>query len=179
VKSLYGYTWTQNNLLLLINACYFYELRLHATVDDNGWLRRVILRKANEHDVTVAPRLLTGLSYTVVTADKGYLSQALKDRFAPFAVDIIPKRRRNQNPTPARERFLLEQHQRIETTFSTFDLNGLLVRRYRKPWGLVFHIMSVLLADFFLRLLERFPSLSLRALFYLLLSQIGVPIINS
>jgi hypothetical protein len=44
---------------------------LHATVDDEGWLRRVILRKANEHDVTVAPRLLTGLSYTLATGDKG------------------------------------------------------------------------------------------------------------
>jgi Transposase DDE domain len=84
-----------------INECYFYGLRLHATVDDEGWLRRVILRKANEHDVTVAPHLLTGLTYTVATGDKGYISQTLKERFAPFAVDIIAKRRRNQNPAPS------------------------------------------------------------------------------
>jgi hypothetical protein len=157
-----------------INECYFYGLRLHSTVDDEGWLRRVVLRKAHEHDVTVAPRLLTGLSYTVVTGDKGYVSQPLRERFAPFAVDVIAKRRRNQNPAPARERFLLQQHKQVETTFSSLDTRGLLVRRYRKPWGLVFHLFSVLLADFFHRLFQQFPALGLLIPFSFLLSRIGV-----
>jgi antitoxin ParD1/3/4 len=136
------------------------------------------LRKAHEHDVTVAPRLLTGLSYTVVTGDKGYVSQPLREQFAPFAVDVIAKRRSNQNPAPPRELFLLQQHKQVETTFSSLDTRGLLVRRYRKPWGLVFHLFSVLLADFFHRLFQRFPTLGLLSPFSWLLSRIGVLYMN-
>ncbi|WP_157413597.1 transposase [Meiothermus ruber] len=57
------------------NRTYFYGLRLHAQVDDRGYLRRVLLRPAQEHDVVVAVRLLRGLKYVVVTGDKGYLSR--------------------------------------------------------------------------------------------------------
>ena len=53
----------------------FYGFRLHARVDDVGNLSRLLLRGANEHDVKVAPRLLDGLTYRIVTADKGYISQ--------------------------------------------------------------------------------------------------------
>ena len=54
------------------NRTYFYGLRLHALVHDQGFLRRVLLYPAHKHDVVVAARLLQGLSYVVVTGDKGY-----------------------------------------------------------------------------------------------------------
>lgn len=79
-----------------INECYFYGLRLHASVDDSGWLRRVVLRKANQQDVKVAPVLLDGLSYTLVTGDKGYISQELKLFLAPNAIDLVTPKRKNQ-----------------------------------------------------------------------------------
>lgn len=64
------------------NRTHFYGLRLHAQVDDRGYLRRVLLRPAQEHDVTVAVRLLRGLKYGVVPGDKGYLSRGLKAEVA-------------------------------------------------------------------------------------------------
>lgn len=47
----------------------FYGFRLHARVDDCGQLCQLLLRPAHEHDVTVAPRFLDTLSYTIVTGD--------------------------------------------------------------------------------------------------------------
>jgi len=57
-------------------------------VDDQGFLRRVLLYPAHKHDVVVAARLLQGLSYVVVTGDKGYLSRALKAQAARQGVDL-------------------------------------------------------------------------------------------
>jgi hypothetical protein len=67
---------------------YFYGLRLHALVDDQGFLRRGLLCPAPEHEVAVAARLLQGLGDVVVTGDKGYLSQALKAQAARQGVDL-------------------------------------------------------------------------------------------
>ncbi len=86
-----------------IHKTTFYGFRLHARVDDTSRLGEVLLRTANEHDVNVAPRLLDGLSYTIVTADKGYLSKDLKAELAKNAVDLVTPRRKNQLPPPKRQ----------------------------------------------------------------------------
>ena len=57
-------------------------------MDDQGFLRRVLLYPAHKHDVVVAARLLQGLSDVVVTGGKGYLSQALKAQAARQGVDL-------------------------------------------------------------------------------------------
>jgi hypothetical protein len=157
-----------------INECYYIGLRLHASVDDSGWLRRVVLRKANQHDVKVAPVLLDGLSYSVATGDKAYISQELKRSVAANAVDLVTPKRKNQAPPSRREKRLLKHHKQVESTFSNLDLLGLNIRRYRKPWGTVFHLMSVLLADFLNRLFLGLPSFALPSGFLFLLFRIGV-----
>lgn len=144
-------------------------------MDDSGWLRRVVLRKANQHDVKVAPVLLDGLSYTVATGDKGYISKELKQSVASSAVDLVTPKRKNQAPLSLREKRLLKHHKQVESTFSNLDLLGLNIRRYRKPWGTVFHLISVLLADFLNRLFQAFPSFALPLGFLSLLFRIGVP----
>lgn len=64
------------------NRTYLYGLRLHAPVDDQGFLRGVLLAPAHAHDVVVAEQRLEELGYRVVTGDKGYLSRSLKARVA-------------------------------------------------------------------------------------------------
>ncbi len=81
----------------------------------------------------VAPRLLDNLSYTTVTADKGYLSRDLKAELAQNAVDLVTPRRKNQLPPPKREQTLYKGRRIIETTFSSRDRLGLSVRPYRLP----------------------------------------------
>jgi len=144
-----------------INERYFYGLRLHGTVDDKGYLRSLVLRKANEHDVRIAPELVKEFRYMVVTGDKGYISKELKKAFAGKAVDIVTKRRKNQLPPSRREQRLLKGHRRVESYFSAVDARGLEVSAYRKTWGCVFHLFSVLLADFILKLFREFPSFAL------------------
>jgi hypothetical protein len=124
----------------------FYGFRLHARVDDTGQLCRVLLRPANEHDVMVAPRLLDDLSYTIITGDKGYLSQNLKANLAPLAVDLVTPRKSNQLPPPKREKALYRGHRIIETTLSSLDRLGLSSRPYRSTVGLLVHVYTTMLA---------------------------------
>jgi len=124
----------------------FYGFRLHARVDDTGQLCRVLLRPANEHDVKVAPRLLDDLGYTIITGDKGYLSQNLKANFAPLAVDLVTPRKSNQLPPPKREKALYRGHRIIENTFSSLDRLGLSNRPYRSTVGLLVHVYTTMLA---------------------------------
>lgn len=124
----------------------FYGFRLHACVDDEGKLCRVLLRPANEHDVKVAPRLLTDLSYTIVTADKGYISGDLKADLDKQAVHLVTPRRANQLPPPQAERTLYKGHRTVETVFSSLDRLGLADRPYRSNLGLVLHVYTTILA---------------------------------
>jgi len=140
---------------------YFYGLRLHARVDDQGFLRRVLLYPAHKHDVVVAARLLQGLSDVVVTGDKGYLSQALKAQAAWQGVDLIARHKRNMRPHTRREQRM------VESVFSSLDRPGLSERPYRKPQGLVFHLYAVLLGYGLFKLMEHNPA------WRLLLAQLG------
>jgi hypothetical protein len=150
-------------------------LRLHALVDDQGFLRRVLLYPAHKHDVVVAARLLQGLSDVVVTGDKGYLSRALKAQAAWQGVDLIARHKRNMRPHTRREQRM------VESVFSSLDRLGLsersLVHRqslsrqgivpYRKTQGLVFHLYAVLLGYGLFKLMEHNPA------WRLLLAQLG------
>ena len=124
----------------------FYGLRLHARVDDTGKLCELLLRGANEHDVKVAPRLLDDLIYTIVTADKGYISKDLKAEVAPQAVDLVTPRRSNQLPLPQREQNLYCGHRIVESVFSSLDRLGLSDRPYLSTVGCLLHIYTTILA---------------------------------
>jgi hypothetical protein len=130
--------------------------------------------------VVVAARLLQGLSYVVVTGDKGYLSQALKAQAARQGVDLIARHKRNMRPHTRRERYFLQGHRMVESVFSSLDRLGLsersLVHRqslsqgivpYRKTQGLVFHLYAVLLGYGLFKLMEHNPA------WRLLLAQFG------
>lgn len=129
-----------------IHDTLFYGFRLHTLVDDAGQLKRLLLRPANEHDVKVAPRLLSELSYTIVTGDKGYFSRTLKTKLSTRAVDLVTPRKRNQLPPPHREKSLYQGHRIIETVFSVLDPLGLSERPYRSAVGFVLHLYTTLLA---------------------------------
>ena len=119
---------------------------LHARVDDTGELCELLLRGANEHDVKFARRLLDELDYTIVTADKGYISRDLKADLPKHAVDLVTPRRSNQLPPPKREQHLYRVHRIIETVFSSLDRLGLSEKPYRSTVGFVRHVYSTLLA---------------------------------
>ena len=123
----------------------FYGFRLHARVDDAGKLCHVLLRAANEHDVKVAPRLLNHLSYKIVSADKGYISQHLKRALDRHAVHLVTPRRSNQSPPPPAEKRLYKNHRRVESTFSSLDRLGFSDRPYRSTIGCVLHVYITLL----------------------------------
>lgn len=124
----------------------FYGFRLHALADDERHLCRILLRPANEHDLSVAPRLLKKLNYRVITADKGYISQALKSDLDKHAVHLVTPRKNNQLPPPLSEQSLYKGHPIVETVFSVLDRLGLSDRPYRSNTGLVLHVFTTILA---------------------------------
>lgn len=93
----------------------------------------------------MAARLLQGLRYRVVTADKGYLSRKLQAEAARQGVDLIARHKRNMRPHSERERRLWQGRRMIVNIFSSLDRLGLSERPYRKTRGLIFHVYAVLL----------------------------------
>jgi len=128
-----------------IHKCYFYGFRLHALVDDHGKFCRLLLRPANEHDVAVAARLLNHLNYTIVTADKAYISQDLKLALDKQAVHLVTPTRSNQLPPPKAEKTLYKGHRIVETAFSSLDNLGFSDRPYRSTLGFVLHVYITIL----------------------------------
>jgi hypothetical protein len=128
-----------------IHKSYFYGFRLHALVDDQGKFCHVLLRPANEHDVAIAPRLLNHLEYTIITADKGYISQDFKLALDKHAVHLVTPRRSNQLPPPKAEKKLYKHHRIVETAFSSLDNLGFSDRPYRSTLGLVLHVYITIL----------------------------------
>ncbi len=94
----------------------------------------------------MAPCLLDDLNYTIITADKGYISKNLKAKLAPRAVDLVTPRKNNQLPPPEREKVLYKGHRIVETTFSSLDRLGLSDQPYRSNIGLVLHVYTTILA---------------------------------
>lgn len=141
----------------------FYGFRLHARVDDEGNFCKLLFRPANEHDLSVAERLVKGLSYTILTGDKGYISKDFKAQLDKQATHLVTPRRSNQLPPPKAEQKLYKGHKIIETAFSSLDRLGFSDRPYRSNQGLVLHVYTTILAY------------QLRKLFfYLLYFRIGV-----
>jgi len=124
----------------------FFGLRLHARVNDEGAFCRLLLRPANEHDLNVAGRLVKDLNYTILTGDKGYLSQDFKAQLDKQAVHLVTPKRRNQLPPPKSEQKLYKGHKIIETTFSSLDRLGFSDRPYRSNKGLVLHVFTTIFA---------------------------------
>ncbi len=124
----------------------FYGFRLHALADDEGLLHRVLLRPANEHDISVAPHLLSELDYAIITADKGYISKDLKADLDQHTVHFVTLRRANQLPPPKAEQSLYRGHRIIETVFSSLDRLGLSDRAYRSNLGFVLYVYISILA---------------------------------
>lgn len=134
----YGYDHIHNRI--------FYGFRFHASANDEGGLCAVLLRPANEHDLSVAPRLLNTLNYKIVTADKGYLSQHLKADLDKHAVHLVTPGKSNLLPPPKAEQMLYQGHHIIEPVFSSLDRLGLSDRPYRSNVGLVLHVYTTILA---------------------------------
>lgn len=129
-----------------IHECSFFGFRLHALAYDEALLCRVLLRTANEHDVSVAPRLLEVLNYTIITADKGYISQTFKAKLDAQSVHLVTPKRGNRLPPLKSERRLYKGHRIIETVFSSLDRLGFSDRPSRSNLAVVLHVFTTILA---------------------------------
>ena len=59
---------------------WFYGFKVHILVTLSGHILNYIVTSASVHDIKAVEDLLEGCQQSVILADLGYLSQALKDR---------------------------------------------------------------------------------------------------
>lgn len=96
---------------------WFFGLKLHVVINDQGELIAFKLTKGNDHDARIAPNLLDGLQ-GLAFGDKGYLGKKIAEILFQKGLKLITRKRRNMQKKEALSPFekqMLNQRGIIET----------------------------------------------------------------
>ena len=127
---------------------WFYGFKVHMLVTLSGYILNYIVTSASVHDIKVVEDLLEGCQQSVILADLGYLSQALKDRLKQRGYHLWTPLRQNMEGASQHNNWrLLAMRRTIETRFSElcalFDMEHTFARGVA---GLQLRIEQILLA---------------------------------
>ena len=127
---------------------WFYGFKVHILVTLSGHILNYIVTSASVHDIKVVEDLLEGCQQSVILADLGYLSQALKDRLKQRGYHLWTPLRQNMGSANQHNNWrLLAMRRTIETRFSElwalFDMEHTFARGIV---GLQLRIEQILLA---------------------------------
>ncbi len=106
---------------------YYYGLKLHAVMDDQGFFRTWDVTAANVDDRQAAEELLAVAPCRLVLADGGYLSQPLNDRLVTtYGIHLWTPKRRNMAMTDSKVKaaWCKNHRRRIETGFDNLNTVG-------------------------------------------------------
>lgn len=127
---------------------WFYGFKVHMLVTLSGYILNYIVTSASVHDIKAVEDLLEGCQQSVILADLGYLSQALKDRLKQRGYHLWTPLRQNMEGASQHNNWrLLAMRRTIETRFSElcalFDMEHTFARGVA---GLQLRIEQILLA---------------------------------
>ena len=127
---------------------WFYGFKVHMLVTLSGYILNYIVTSAAVHDIKAVEDLLEGCQQSVILADLGYLSQALKDRLKQRGYHLWTPLRQNMEGASQHNNWrLLAMRRTIETRFSElcalFDMEHTFARGVA---GLQLRIEQILLA---------------------------------
>jgi len=127
---------------------WFYGFKVHMLVTLSGYILNYIVTSASVHDIKAVEDLLEGCQQSVILADLGYLSQALKDRLKQRGYHLWTPLRQNMGSASQHNNGrLLAMRRTIETCFSElcalFDMEHTFARGVA---GLQLRIEQILLA---------------------------------
>ena len=127
---------------------WFYGFKVYMLVTLSGYILNYIVTSAAVHDIKAVEDLLEGCQQSVILADLGYLSQALKDRLKQRGYHLWTPLRQNMEGASQHNNWrLLAMRRTIETRFSElcalFDMEHTFARGVA---GLQLRIEQILLA---------------------------------
>ncbi len=127
---------------------WFYGFKLHLLVNDQGEVLSVKITTGNVDDRKPLPEMVTSL-WGSLYADKGYLSQALKDELAEQDITLITGVRKNMKPQIMSlwDRLMLRKRYIIETIFDQLkNISQIEHTRHRSPISFIVHLLAGLIA---------------------------------
>ena len=128
---------------------WFFGLKLHLVINEQGELMAFCLTKGNKHDSTQADTLFANLE-GLAFGDKGYISNKITEKLMNNGLKLITRKRKNMKNNPVisdYEKQLLNQRGIIETVIDHLK-HGFQVwhTRHRSPVNSLTHLMSALAA---------------------------------
>lgn len=139
---------------------WFYGFKLHLSVNTSGELLGVELTTATTDDRQVVPKLALGL-FGKLYADKGYISQILREYLRTQGIDLVYKVRKNMKPEPLSDfdAMMLRKRMLIESVIKEIKTQTQLQHtRHRSFVNFQTNIVAALIAYTYL---EKKPSLNL------------------
>ena len=127
---------------------WFFGLKLHLLINENGEIQNLKLTKGNVDDRMPVPAMtksITGLLF----GDKGYIKQDLFNELHQRGLKLVTgiKKGMKNNLIPIFEKILLRKRSIIETVFSVLKYSFELEHtRHRSIWNAFVHILSTLVA---------------------------------
>jgi len=150
-----------------------FGFKLHLLITINGIIANFVLAPAAPHDVSLVEEVLEAFNNLIVGADKGYISQIIKETLKQHQkiTLVTPKRSNQKQQNTKGEKYFLARHRKmIETINSLLSEQFHITRtRARKLWGLfskiVSKITSLTLCCYINKLMGR-PLLEVKSLAY-------------
>ena len=139
---------------------WFYGFKLHLCVNTSGELLGVEFTPATTDDRKVVPKLGTHL-YGKLYADKGYISQILREYLRTQGIELVYKVRKNMKPQPLSDFdvLLLKKRMLIESVIKEIKTQTQLQHtRHRSFINFQVNMVAALIAYTYL---EKKPSLNL------------------
>lgn len=127
---------------------WFYGIKLHLIINNNGEIMSITLTKGNTSDISVVKQLIKGLVGKLY-GDRGYISAKLFEECFLKGMQIVTGIRKNMKNRlmSLYDKLMLRKRSLIETTFdylkNKFNLEH---TRHRSPLNFLVHIISTIIA---------------------------------
>lgn len=106
--------------------------KIHAVVDALGNPLRILLTGGNVHDISPAPRLISGLFADFVLADKAYDAQAFIEAACSQGSHVVIPPRSNRREQRYSDRHIYKERHLIECFFAKLKGFRRIATRYEK-----------------------------------------------
>jgi len=130
---------------------YYYGFKISLSIDSKGFPIAYEVTSASVHDINMAYDLIEQAPNKQILADKGYVSEKLKQDCLAIGVDIWTPTRKNQQMDKRIDNHLLKKfRKRIETVISSLSSLGIQKFRSRSLFGFEARLEAILLTYSFM-----------------------------
>lgn len=130
---------------------YYYGFKISVSIDSKGFPLTYIVSSASIHDVNMAYDLVKQAPNKQMLADKGYISEKLKQDCNAIGVDLwTPQRKNQQTNGKVDTRLLAKFRKKVETVISSLSSFGMQQFKNRSLAGFESRLEAILLTYSFM-----------------------------